>query len=170
MTATEIALRCIGAFYAFAGYFVVRVALTSRVVDQAIAALSAQKTSPQENAQTLWHLASAVVVFASGVLLMLLLEAAAWAFLLSAAGQALYLFWLAPRHFDPADPPDPTGRRQTTNAFVIYGAATLLVCWAALTGTLLAWHEVPWPWLAAGTAAVVALAGNAVRAYARPIA
>jgi hypothetical protein len=169
LTVTEIALRCIGAFYAFAGYVVVQAALTSRLIDRAIAALSAQKPSPQESAQTLWHLASAVVVFASGVMLMLLLDAAVWAFLLAAAGQALYLFWLAPRHFDPADPPDPTGRRQTTNAFVLYSAATLLVCWAALTGRLLPWQEVPWPWLAAGAAGIAALTGYAVRAYARRI-
>lgn len=168
MTATETALRVVGAFYALAGFIVVRVALTSRVIDQAIAALGAGKPSTQENAQTLWHLGSSVVVFAGGVLLMLLLEAAVWMFLLSTAGQAAYLFWLAPRHFDPVDPPDTAGRRQTTNAFVIYTAATALVCWAALTDTLLAWQQVRWPWLAAAGTAIAGLAVYAVWMYARP--
>src|SRR5262245_51003268 len=110
LTVTDIVLRSIGAFYAFAGLIVVRVALSSRLIDQAIAALGASKPDAREEAQTLWHLASAVLVFASGVTLMLLLDVSAWIFLVSAAGQAAYLIWLAPRYFDLVEPPDPTGR------------------------------------------------------------
>jgi hypothetical protein len=101
------------------------------------------------------------------VALMLLLDVAAWLFLLAAAGQAVYLFWLAPHWFDPIDPPDPAGRRQTTNAFVIYTAATAFVCWAALTGGLLSLQDVPWPWLAAAGAATAALAAYTAWMYAR---
>jgi len=60
-----------------------------------------------------------------------LLRAAALIFLVSLAFYALYLFVLAPKRFDPFDPPEEPGRSQTRNAFFIYAAATALVCAAA---------------------------------------
>jgi hypothetical protein len=167
--ATEIILRLIGAFYAFAGYVVTRWALTSRLLDQALAALTAETPKTIENLQTLWHLSTAVLVFMGGVTLMLLLDAAAWVFLLSTSGQALYLLWLAPRYFDRADPPDSGGRQQTINAFVLYAGATAFVLWAGFTGKLLSWHDVPWPLLAIGAAAIVAHAAYAAWIYAKPL-
>jgi hypothetical protein len=167
--ATEFILRLIGAFYAFAGYVVTRWALTSRLLDQALAALTAEKPKALEELQTLWHLSTAVVVFAGGVILMLLLEVASWVFLLSTAGQAFYLLWLAPRYFDRADLPDSGGRQKTINAFVLYAAATAFVVWAAFTGKLLSWHDVPWPLLAIGAAAITAHAASAVWIYAKPL-
>ena len=169
MDATEIILRLIGAFYAFGGYVVTRWALTSRLLDQALAALTAEKLKTIVNLQTLWHLSTAVVVFAGGVMLMLLLQGAAWMFLLSTAGQASYLLWLAPRYFDRADPPDSGGRQKTINAFVLYAAATTFVLWAAFTGKLLSWHDLPWPLLAIGAAAIAAHAAYAVWIYAKPL-
>lgn len=44
--------------------------------------------------------------------------------------QALHLTLLAPSHFDPAGG-TPARRRRTTNAFVIYLAATMIVLTAA---------------------------------------
>ncbi len=76
---------------------------------------------------------------------MLLLDIAPWLFVISSIGQAVYLFVLAPRYFDVVDPPDEQGRRQTTNAFVIYVAATTLVVWAAVLDRLVSWRDVPWP-------------------------
>ena len=80
--------------------------------------------------------------------------------MLSALGQALYLLVLAPRYFDAEDPPDAAGRRQSWNAFVIYLAATAFVAWAALTGRLLEWRDVPWQLLAAAGVAIAAYAGH----------
>ncbi len=54
------------------------------------------------------------------------------------------------------DPPDERGRRQTTNAFVIYVAATALVLWADATGRLIPWREVPWPLVAAAAMTLAA--------------
>lgn len=65
-----------------------------------------------------------------------------------------YLFYVAPRYFDVDDPPDPRGRRQSTNAFVVYTAATAFVLWAALVDRLVPWRDVPWPLLAMAGAAL----------------
>ena len=97
MDLTEISLRVIGAFYAFAGYFALRAALVSRLLDQAIAAIAAQKPKAVERAQNAWLVAAAILILAGGVMLLLLLDLAAWAFLASALGQAAYLFVVAPR-------------------------------------------------------------------------
>jgi len=133
---TDVALRVIGAFYAFAGFVGTRAGLTSHFLDRAIAAIALKKTSSRENAQTIWLIVAAGIVFVSGVLLLAGLEAAVWAFALSALSQAAYIYYVAPRYFDVEDPPDPQGRRQTTNAFVIYTAATAFVVWAAWRGRL----------------------------------
>lgn len=170
MNATDISPRLVGAFYTFAGYVAARVALTSHLLDRALAAITLERPRPAERAQTLWLLCSAVLVLAGGIALMLLLELAVWLFLASAAGQVLYLAWLAPRYFDAADPPDAKVRQQTTNAFVIYTAATASVVWASYTGRLAPWQELPWPLLALAGAAVAAHAGHVAWMYARPLA
>jgi hypothetical protein len=152
---TEVVLCIVGAFYAFAGYVATRAALTSHFMDRAIAAIACKKPSAEDIAQTYWLLAAATVVLAGGIALVFLLESAVWLFLASAAGQAFYLLVLAPRYFDVVDPPDPRGRRQTTNAFIIYLAATAFVVWAWQRGKLLGWHELGWL-IAVPVAAVLA--------------
>lgn len=133
---TDIFLRVIGAFYAFAGFVATRAAMTSLFLDQAIAAIPCKKPSRSETAQTAWLLSASALVLAGGVLLLAGLEPAAWVFVASAIAQAAYIFVVAPRFFDSNDPPDPRGRRQTTNAFVIFSAATAFVLWAAWRGRL----------------------------------
>jgi hypothetical protein len=154
MDLTDILLRLVGAFYAFAGVVASRVALTSHFLDRAISAIGGKPTPRAETLQFYWLLGSALLVLASGAALMLRIDIAAWVFLASALGQAAYILVLAPRSFDLHDPPDARGRRQTVNAFVVYSAATALVLWALATGRLLPWRDLPWP-LAAGTAAAV---------------
>ena len=162
MDATEIVLRLIGAFYVFAGYVATRAALTSLFIDRAIAAIACQKPSAAETAQSTWMLVAACVVLAGGAALMVLLDVALWLFLASAIGQAVYLFHVAPRYFDVESPPDPAGRRQSVNAFVIYLAATAFVAWAAAGGSLVAWQDASWPLLAAPAAVVAAHVGYVV--------
>lgn len=157
MDLTEIAVRAVGAFYVFAGYVATRAALTSHVLDKAIAAIGGKGLSRVEIATTAWHLTAASLVMASGLAAVLLLDSARWLFVASALGQATYIYLVAPLWFDVEDPPDPKGRRQTTNAFVIYSAATAFVLWAGYQDKLLDWREIEWPWHAA---AAVALAGN----------
>src|SRR5688572_31787260 len=145
MDAVEISLRVIGAFYVFAGWVATRAALTSRLLDQALGAISCRKPNRIETAQTAWFLVQAHLVLASGLALMLLSDLALWFFLAAAGGQALYLVYLAPRHFDPVDPPEAKGRRQTTNAFFFYAAATAFVMWASHRGVLLDEAQIPRP-------------------------
>lgn len=155
----DLLIRLLGAFYIFAGVVATRAALTSRFADTVIAALDGGAPSRIERQKSLWLIASSAVVFAGGVALFAGLDLARWLFLASAAGQAVYLFALAPQYFDKADPPDARGRRQTTNAFVIYVAATALVFWAAAVGHLMPLATAP-AWLSALAAmAVLAFLG-----------
>lgn len=165
----QFALRLLGAFYGFAGYVASRAALTSRLMDHAIAAIGGTKPDPRETQRSVWLLVGSVIIFAGGAALFLLLDVAPWLFAASAIGQALYLLVLAPRYFDLAEPPDERGRRQTTNAFLIYTAATFLVIWAAANGKLVSWQDTPWPLLAAFLAAIAVHAGYVAWYFLRPL-
>jgi hypothetical protein len=151
----EAALVAIGAFYTFAGVVGLRVAVQGRFMDIALAGISSEKPPAVETARGLWLLCSALVVLAGGLFLMLRLDWSAAAFAGSALSQALYLLVLAPRIFDAADPPDPRGRQQTINAFILYSAATLFVLWAYRSGRLMGPDAVGWPavWGVAGIVA-----------------
>jgi hypothetical protein len=162
MHALEIVQLLIGGFYVFAGVLITRVALTSRVLDQAIAAISAEQPSRADTLLTAWHLASATLILAGGAALMLRLEAAVWLFLAAALAQAAYLFVIAPNYFDRSDPPDAKGRQQTTNAFFVYSAATAFVVWCYANTQLRPWSDVGWP--------ILALAGAIVAAHIAYIA
>lgn len=162
---TDVLIRLVGAFYVFAGVVATRAALTSRFADTVIAALDGNAASPVERYKSRWLIASSAVVFAGGVALFAGLDLARWLFLASAAGQAIYLFALAPHYFDRTesfgkhDPVDAQGRRQTTNAFVVYTAATLFVLWAGAVGRLIPLDAAPAWLLALAATAVVAFLG-----------
>jgi hypothetical protein len=141
---SDVVLRIVGAFYAFAGYIATRAALTSHLLDQAIAAIALKKPSRTEQAQAGWLLTSACVILAGGILLLFGLATAAWLFLVSALMQAAYITYVAPRYFDPVDPPDAKGRRGSVNAFVVYSAATAFVLWGSMQGKLGAMSDMPW--------------------------
>lgn len=143
MDSIDIALRAIGAFYVLAGYFAARAALTSNLIDQAIAAISMKNTERIETHRTIWLLGLSVLFFAGGVCLMLLLEPAAWLFATSALIQIFFFLVLGPYYFDRADPPPPGARQRSINAFVVYGAATLFTIWAVYTGRLTRLADAP---------------------------
>jgi hypothetical protein len=153
-----IALRVIGAFYVIAGYFTARAALTSNLLDQAIAAISMKKTERVETHRTIWLLSLSVLFFGGGVCLMLLLEPAAWIFGLNALVQLLYFLFLGPYYFDAAEPPPAEARQRTINAFVVFAAATLFIIWAAYTGRLTKLEDAtPLLWGSALAAVVIHL-------------
>lgn len=168
MSGVEVALCALGAFYVFAGYVATRAALMSHVIDRAIAAIACKAVSRIEVAQTYWLLSAAALVLAGGVTLLFLIDIAAWIFLASTIGQAVYLFYLAPRYFDVADPPDATGRSRSTNAFVVYLVATALVLWALAAGRLTSWRALDWPLAALAVAVVLAHIGYVVWSIAGP--
>lgn len=165
----DVLLRFVGAFYVFAGFVATRAALTSHLMDRALAAISGGDTSRRENARTAWLVGSAGLVLAGGVALALLLDLAPWFFMASSAGQLAYLAALAPRYFDVEDPPDATGRRQTINAFMIYLVATAIVLWAWHAGRLSTWHDLPAALLAVGACAVLAWLAYVVRYAMMPV-
>jgi hypothetical protein len=71
---------------------------------------------------------------------------------------------LAPRYFDREDPPDAQDRQRTTNAFVIYTAATAFILWAAYRGRLVSAGEVSTPALVAVGGALLLYAGYVAKA------
>jgi MFS family permease len=142
MTAAEIALRAIGAFYIFAGIVGMRAMVMDHLMDQVLAGISLQPI-PAKDHYRRWLLVSSVLAIGMGGMALLVLSL--WAvplFLFGAATQAFYLVW-ARTAFPPEDESERTGRRQTTNAGILYGAATLLVCLAAGLGQLRHWLD-PW--------------------------
>ena len=161
---TDIVLRVIGAFYAFGGYIATRAGLTSRVIDQAIAAIALKKTPASERAQNAWMLATAALVLTGGVLLLAGLQLAAWVFVLSTLGQVAYIYYVAPRFFDADNAPDADGRRGTSNALVIYAAATAFILWAAYRGRLIGVEQASTPALIAVAGALLLYGGYVARA------
>lgn len=163
-----VALRLIGVFYVFAGVVATRAALNMDAMDRMIAAIGAARPPILERAQALWHIAAAQGILAGGLALVLLLDVSLWLFVLSLAIQSLYLYLIAPRVFDPANPPDPNGRRQTQNAFAAYAVATAAVAWGAAAGKLLGWRDLPGPALSAA-AVVLVHATHAIWRFVRPV-
>lgn len=143
MDSFEIALRGVGAFYAFAGYVISRAGLSSRLLDRAIGAIDLKPIPRVETLRTLWLLGLSLLVLASGVTLVCLLSLSMWFFLAATLAQVAYLYGLAPHYFDKGDAPDAQGRRQTSNAFILYTAATIFVVWAYQKGRLYALQDAP---------------------------
>lgn len=132
-----IALALIGAFYIFAGLVLARQMILDRVLSRAIEMISLERQSRAETLQQVWMTVSAILIFAGGATLFFLSWLAVWLFAIALLQQVLYLTWAAPRYFDVDDEPDPAGRRQSTNASILFGAMTLAVVAAATNGHLL---------------------------------
>lgn len=162
MDATDIPLRLVGTFYAFAGIVATRAAISSRFLDRALAAITMKKPPLSETAQSLWLITASLIILAGGTALMLKADVAVWVFLVSSILQALYIFLVAPLWFDREDPPDAKGRQSTTNAFVIYLGATAFVVWAFSTGRLVPWQQLPRPAVYGSASAVLLYIGYVI--------
>ncbi len=138
----------LGIFYTFAGYMAARAVQKDALIDAALMAVSGRQRDRLDQERSLWLYAGAAVVGAGGLLLLAGSALAVPAFLLSCLLQGLHFLVLSPSRYDRLDPVDPAGRRQSLNAFVIYGLATLVVLWAALQGVLrLPGQGSAWPLL-----------------------
>lgn len=157
MSAIDIGLRLLGAFYVFAGIVLARATLTSRLADSAIEAITLEPTPRSERARVRWSLLLALLVFSSGVALAALLDLAVWLFLAGSGAQAVYL--------TVAEAPSPEGRRQSINAFFIYAAITLLVLWSYAAGRLAGWADAPDAAKSLAAAAVVVFLAYILRHY-----
>lgn len=163
-------LVLIGLFYAFAGVVALKAALTGRLIDIAIAAISLKPPSRTDTLQSLWFLVSALVVLAGGVFLLARLDWAVWAFMASAVGQAVYLLVLAPQVFDVEDAPDAAGRKRTINAFILYVAVTLLLVWAYRKGWFASVRDVSFLRVGLPLAVVGAVSAYGLNGFFRPFA
>ncbi|TCH97410.1 hypothetical protein EJV46_14840 [Roseococcus sp. SYP-B2431] len=163
--AAGLALRLLGAFYALGALFGLRRQATDMLLTQALAAIA--RPDPRETqAETrrAWFLASQLMlVGVAGLALMALLDLALPLMLVSAGIYALYLFVLAPRVFDPFDPPEEPGRGQTWRAFWLYLAATALVALAGWSGVLRPLRDEPWPVPALVALLAAGLVGHGLR-------
>lgn len=128
----------IGGFYVFAGVLVLRTMRLDRVMDDVLAALEGKSTSANERWKSAILTAGAFLTLASGAALVTLSALAAPLFLANAIVQGGYLLW-AGRAFPPTDADEANGRRQTTNAFVVYVAAGAFVAWLSMRGGLRSW-------------------------------
>jgi hypothetical protein len=150
-------LRAIGAFYAIGGLIVLWGALTSALAERALAAIEAFPLPAISVWRTRWLVGSALLLFMCGLALALLLNLAMPLFVLSAAGQALYLAVLAPRYFDTVEQPDDIGRSGTRNALLVFLVVTALVIVAWSAGWLLEMRAIP-PAILASAAGLVLFA------------
>jgi hypothetical protein len=141
----EIILIAVGAFYVFAGFVLTRATLVSRLIDRAIAGITLAPVPRHERVKMYWSLMMASLVLASGATAMARLSIASWLFIAALLAQAAYLFLIAPRYIDPNDAPSASGRQQTTNAMVIYAAATAFVVWCDARGYLANMADAGWP-------------------------
>lgn len=166
----QVVLTLIGVFYALAGLVAIRASLQGRMLDVAISKISMAPPKRAETARGLWLLISSVVVLAGGLLLIVKIEYAATAFVISAIGQAVYLLVVAPWFLDPGDPPDEKGRQQTINAFILYSAATLFVLWAYRTDRLMPGYAVNQGFLWAAYAAIAVALVHGLWRFSYPMA
>lgn len=161
----------VGGFYTLAGVLAVRAVLTSRVLDLALAAISAGEPDRRETLQQIWLLFASLLILAGAVALLLRLKLAGLLFAASALLQIFYLLVAAPYYFDVGEDnaPDDAGRKGTTNAAILYTAATAFVLWATSHGYLFDVSATPCVLLAAASASVLFYAGYALWTYFRGI-
>jgi hypothetical protein len=181
MNGIDIGIRLVGAFYIVAGIIAARQMVIEAFMDKALASITLKPVPRVDRLRGRWMLATAIAVFAGGVLLAVLSVLALPAFLAAAALQAAYIGYVAPRLIDPDEEPDPDGRRATVNAFLIYLVATALVGTVAWAG-LLRWPlDEPWPLAGAAVVAIAfaayhlrqtaaVLTGRSTPAYSDPTA
>lgn len=131
----EIILRCIGAFYVFAGILVLRGVVMDRVMDQMLAGITMKAQPKKEGLKRLIWGISGMAIGMGGAALMVLNLWAVPLFTVGLLTQVAYLIW-ARTAFPLETPLEEKGRRQTINAAVLYGIVTGVVVAAALSGQL----------------------------------
>ncbi|MBJ3783212.1 hypothetical protein [Devosia sediminis] len=149
LTALEIGLRMVGVFYVLAGFLAMHGAVSDRMMDLMLSALTLEPQPAREGQRrALWTVSALAIAMGGGALMALSL----WAvplFLVGLGTQAFYLVW-ARTAYPPENADEEKGRRQTINAALLYAVATLGVVAAASAGLLRPWLD---PWALAAPAA-----------------
>lgn len=128
----------VGGLYIVAGAFVLRMMKLDVLMDGLLQALEGKPTSANERWKSAILTAGAYLTLAGGAALATLSFLALPLFLANTVVEGGYLVW-ATRALPPGDADETKGRRQTTNAFVIYAAACAFVVWLSVQGGLRAW-------------------------------
>lgn len=138
MLALDILLQLVGAFYMLAGIVLARAVMFDRMLTRMADAISpgAANSDTRDRARAAYSLVLAAMTFLSGLGLMSLCDVAVYLFIANMLLQAVFLFWVAPQYLDKADASQSKGRQQSTNALVVYSAATAFVTWAGSIGRL----------------------------------
>lgn len=153
MDPIDILFRAVGLFYLLAGWLGLRAIAMDAVLDKAIAAIAAKGEDPKEASKRRVLAGLSVMVGASGAALALLSFWALPLFLASTLFQALWISGGRRLFIDAGDEDGERGRRQVTNAAILYAAATAGVAWLWWGGRLGPWHD---PVPALGIVAVAA--------------
>lgn len=118
--------RAVGLFYLVGGLFTLRAGRMEAFLDTAIASIEARPADRAERLRGGSMMIIGALTALSGLLLLLLLKTALYAFLANAAWQGAYLAWAA-RALPPSSPLAAEGRRRTVNAFIVWLVMTALV-------------------------------------------
>ena len=120
------AARAVGLFYLAGGLFTLRAGRMEAFLDTAIARIEGRPADRAERLRGLSMMIIGALTALSGLLLLLLLKSALYAFLANAAWQGASLAWAA-RALPPDSPLAAEGRRRTVNAFLVWLVMTGLV-------------------------------------------
>ncbi|MCA0256674.1 MAG: hypothetical protein LCH47_08800 [Proteobacteria bacterium] len=117
-------LRLMGLFYAATGFVYVRTYAVNAVADRLLEALDGLP-APKERIKRLWLTLGAALTVGSGLALLTL---SGWILPFMVANAVVQGGWLlyARIAFPPEDEEDRAGRRQTTNAFLVWCVATAI--------------------------------------------
>lgn len=152
MDGIDIFARLLGACYLAGAFLTLRAIATDAMLDKALTALTLGEADAADQDRRRLLTALSLLTAASGGALLLLAGIAPWLFLLNLAGQAGWLVY-ARKRFPPQDDDEALGRRRSTNAAVVWTAATAIVIWLDFAGRL---GRVTDPWPPAILAAAVA--------------
>lgn len=155
MDTIAIVARFVGAFYIFGGFIALRLMRMDKLLDAAISAIDLKPVHPRERVRRIMLSLGGILTGLSGVALLTLSLWAVPLFIVSLAAQAAWLLW-ARTNYAPENAGEARGRRQTTNAAIIYAVVTAAVVWLGASGVLAGWAE-PLPLLALGFAIISGL-------------
>ncbi|EGF92731.1 putative membrane protein [Asticcacaulis biprosthecium C19] len=118
------------AFYLLTGLYAARLLMRYESLDVALDLIEGKQRPFWSRYQTAYLTAGSLVIALSGLFSLFRLDLALYAALFAVAQQAAYFYYLAPRHMDPHDPPDPKGRRSSQNAYLGFCVFALALAWA----------------------------------------
>lgn len=118
--------RAVGLFYLAGGLLTLRAGRMEAFLDTAISRISGEPADPAERLRGWSMIIIGGLTTISGLLLLLLLKAALYAFLANGAWQGAYLLW-ARGALPPGDTLAALGRRRSVNAFLVWLAMTVFV-------------------------------------------